>query len=93
VKLGRSHGLDIERLPHLAGGGNALPHRSDQRALHARRGLHCADVGHILQRNSTDFENVGKAFGDEQPRLGTIALDQRVGGNGAAMPEILDLAG
>ena len=82
--------LEIEREPRRAGRHHPLLHLEAAAARHERLrflGEQIPDVAALL---ALEFQHVAKALGGDQPDIGTLALQDGVGGDRGSMDDCRD---
>ncbi len=90
---GRAHLRVIERLLDAAVVAHALGHLHAQRPRHEQERLVGLEVVEMRAALAADLEEVAKPLGRHEPGRGAAVLDERVGGDGGAVPEVGDVAG
>jgi hypothetical protein len=78
VRDRRPHGLLVERRNHLAGRVHSLRHLKPVLARDDRLEMSGQAVGRGA-RAATEFEDVAKPLGRDQPAAGDLALEERIG--------------
>ena len=76
----------VERRQHLAVGIHALRHFQPVFALDQRTEGAAHAIG-LRPRAAAELQHVAKALGGDEPDLGDLAFEQRVGGRGRAMDD------
>ena len=83
----------VEGLQHVALVVEPFRHRQAPAARHQRLGQRDVQVVLVVAALVAEGEHVAETLGRDQRRAGALALDQRIGGEGRAMDEEVDVAG
>ena len=89
-------GVEIGRLFDLATGKQTLVQFKAPATLHQRGRvvkLQVVQIGAVMTREPTQFQNVSKPSRGDERRLGGLVLHHHVGGHRGAMPDEADLSG
>ncbi len=87
------HRALIERQQHRAVGRDALAHRQPPLARYQRRRLLQVEVVLLEAALGAELDRVAKALGGQERGARALALDQRVGREGGAVDDDLDVTG